>query len=576
MRVWLGGWQRSYILVLVACFATTSAVGHAQEVPKPAKPEESEAGAKGSETYQEVEKINVGLPDYEEALNLSTPQACVENFVFSAEAGNFQQAARSLNLDLIPTEDQEKRAAELAEQLHSVWQRKVWLDWGQLPDRANGQLDVATGDNPLAGKPRKNIRIALISANGRGVPIRLQRVKAKDSEPIWLFSANTVENIPRLYQEFGPSEFAEMMPTWANTPIGHTPAWQWIALALGIVLACGLAVLTYKLVSRWGHIKADGWTDDLSDAVRVPLACLLATGLLYVLESALSITGPVAWILSPLLLTICIMTIAWLVSRAIDYAMQRVVTRRVRNMDEEDQDDIQRLLTQLSIARRMITLLIVLAGFGILFLQLNTLKILGASLLASAGVMGLVFGFAAKTVLGNVIAGLQIAISRPVRIGDSVVFEGDWGRIEDIGFTYLTVRTWDQRRVVVPTQYFISHPFENWSKRNRHLIKPIHLYVDYETDIEAVREKFIELCKNHEDWDEEAEPSVEVTELTEESMVLRMLCSAEDSSTAWSLHCELREAMVEYVREQRDGQFLPRRRIRMIGQPSLTGNGKSD
>jgi hypothetical protein len=193
--------------------------------------------------------------------------------------------------------------------------------------------------------------------------------------------------------------------------------------------------------------------------------------------------------------------------------------------------------------------------------QFSSLRQIGVSLLASAGVIGIIVGFAARNVLGNVIAGLQIAITQPVRIGDNVLFEGQWGYIEAITYTYLTIQTWDKRRVIVPLNYFTMHPVENWSKTSSHMIKPIYLYVDYTIDVEQIRQKFDELLRNAEKWDEETEPSVQVTGFTDETLEVRALCSAKEPTAAWNLHCQLREDLTAYVRDLEGGRYLPRRRL---------------
>jgi small-conductance mechanosensitive channel len=142
-----------------------------------------------------------------------------------------------------------------------------------------------------------------------------------------------------------------------------------------------------------------------------------------------------------------------------------------------------------------------------------------------------------------------------------VYFQGDWGFVEDITYTFITIRTWDQRRVVVPLDYLISHPIENWSRTDKHLIKPVHLYADYNVDVEAIRQKFKELLREDEDWDERSEPVLHVTNLTEETVELRALCSAADPMRAWYLHTRMREQLLNFLRELEDGRYLPRRRL---------------
>ncbi|MEZ5594262.1 MAG: mechanosensitive ion channel [Gammaproteobacteria bacterium] len=251
----------------------------------------------------------------------------------------------------------------------------------------------------------------------------------------------------------------------------------------------------------------------------------------------------------------------WLGIRLIRQLSVYVDQRYADRLEHYDDDEARRALTYVAVARRVLIFIALLVGVGIALSQLNLLKTLGISLLASAGLISVVAGVAAHNVLENIMAGIQIAITRPASIGDSIYFEKQWGYVEEITYTYITVRTWDQRRVVVPLKYFLSHPFENWSMRDPHLIKPIYLYVDYSTDVQALREKFEQLLQNSEDWDEKAEPTVQVTACKEETMEVRVLCSAKNPSIAWDLHCRLREELIQYIQETERGRYLPKQRV---------------
>ena len=156
-----------------------------------------------------------------------------------------------------------------------------------------------------------------------------------------------------------------------------------------------------------------------------------------------------------------------------------------------------------------------------------------------------------------------------------MLFEGEWGYVEDITYTYVLIRTWDQRRVVVPLRYFITHPFENWTIRDAHLVKPIYLRADYTLDVDAFREKFAELLREKDDWDEEKEPTVQVTDVDDETIEVRALASAKDPGTAWDLHCELREELVAYVRDLDGGRYLPRRRVILSDREASDRNGQA-
>jgi len=186
---------------------------------------------------------------------------------------------------------------------------------------------------------------------------------------------------------------------------------------------------------------------------------------------------------------------------------------------------------------------------------------LGVSLFASAGIATLIIGIAAQSTLGDVIAGIQIAITKPAQIGDLVLFDDQWGHVEDIGFVYLIVKTWDERRIVTPLKSVISNSFENWSMRGSKQIRSIDIYTDYRINIQKVREKFEELLKESSSWDEQVSPSVQGIESTEKAIKIRALCSAKDPFIAWDLQCELREKLIDYICELEEGLGLSKTRI---------------
>ncbi len=250
--------------------------------------------------------------------------------------------------------------------------------------------------------------------------------------------------------------------------------------------------------------------------------------------------------------------------RVIDYVMERLADTQVGDISDEENIESRRTLTSISVARRVITFVVVVVGIGVVAGQFPGLQNLGVSLLASAGLATILIGIAAQPTLGNIVAGLQIAITKPARIGDSVTFEGEYGTIEAIRFTYLVIKTWDARRLIIPLKYFITHPFENWSMTDPHMLKPIILHADYTIDVEEVRQKFGEVVRNHELYDEASEPKVQVVGSDKEALEIRCLCSARDASTAWELHCDVRETMLSYLAQLSSGARLARERVQVV------------
>ncbi len=198
-----------------------------------------------------------------------------------------------------------------------------------------------------------------------------------------------------------------------------------------------------------------------------------------------------------------------------------------------------------------------------MLLSFDNIKQYGVSLLASAGAAGIVLGFAARPVLANMIAGIQIAISQPIRIDDVVIVEGEWGWIEDIGSTFVTVRLWDWRRMVVPLTWFIENPFQNWTRETAAVIGTVTWHMDYGVPVDRVRAKLEELVDASPRWDRRV-VNLQVTEATGHGIELRGLMSARTSPLAWDLRCEIREAMIAWLQAEYP-QHLPRWRGEMRG-----------
>jgi hypothetical protein len=262
--------------------------------------------------------------------------------------------------------------------------------------------------------------------------------------------------------------------------------------------------------------------------------------------------------------------VAWLIislSRVIDDALG------VRfRMDVSDNLAARRIHTQARVLRRAVTVLIVILTLGVMLMTFPQIRELGASVLASAGLAGIVVGFAARPVLQNIIAGIQIAIAQPIRIDDVVIVEGEWGRIEEFTATYVVVRIWDQRRLIVPLNYFIEHTFQNWTRTEAEILGTVFLYVDYTVPVEPVRQELHRLLQRSDRWDGRAWGLV-VTDATERAVELRALMSAPDAGTAWDLRCEMREKLIAYVQEHYPGG-LPRVRAELQGQgPTAPGSG---
>ena len=215
--------------------------------------------------------------------------------------------------------------------------------------------------------------------------------------------------------------------------------------------------------------------------------------------------------------------------------------------------------TQLLVIHRVLSAIILLVAISAILLSFEKARDIGLSLLASAGIAGIIIGLAAQKSLATLFAGIQLAITQPIRIDDVVIVENEWGRIEEITLTFVVVRIWDQRRLVVPITYFIERPFQNWTRTRADLLGSIYLYVDYKMPLRQLRSELERILKDSEYWDGRV-AQINVTNMTEKSVELRALVSAEDSSKAWDLRCQVREGLLIYLQENFP-ESLPRIRL---------------
>jgi small-conductance mechanosensitive channel len=226
--------------------------------------------------------------------------------------------------------------------------------------------------------------------------------------------------------------------------------------------------------------------------------------------------------------------------------------------------------TQMQFFRRLLIAIVVLIDAGALLWNLHDPRLwkFGTGLLASAGLASLVLAAAAKSSTSNLIAGMQIALTEPIRIDDVVVIQGDWGRIEEITSTYVVVKIWDERRLVVPLSYFIEQPFENWTRRSGDLLGTAFLYVDYSVPVDPLRAELQRIVKESQLWDKRV-CGLQMTNLTEHTMELRCLISASGSSQCFDLRCLVREKMIEFLRENYP-HALPTVRVEMRGAETVS------
>lgn len=263
--------------------------------------------------------------------------------------------------------------------------------------------------------------------------------------------------------------------------------------------------------------------------------------------------------------TFIIISIATIAIRAVNI-FQDLVTKKF-SIDKADNKRERRIRTQISFIKKILVVAVVTITVSMILLNIEGVRKYGTAIITSAGVAGIVLGFAAQKTLSNLLAGFQIAFTQPIKIEDAVVVEGEWGWIEEINLTYVVVKIWDWRRLIIPITYFVDKPFQNWTRNTADLLGSVYLYVDYSVPLEKLRQKFEEILEESALWDRKAKV-LQVTESTEKTMQIRLLMSARNSPQAWDLRCEVREKMIGFIQKNYP-ESLPKLRAVLSGSESL-------
>ncbi len=265
--------------------------------------------------------------------------------------------------------------------------------------------------------------------------------------------------------------------------------------------------------------------------------------------------GPVGAIRHGLGLAL-IASVAWLIVRLFQ-VFDDLIAIKYR-VDVEDNLAARRIQTQVRVLRRIGVVIVGVVTLGLMLMTFPSVWNLGAGLFASAGAVGLIMGMAARPALSNLLAGIQIAMTQPIRLDDVVIVEGEWGWIEEIGATYVVVRIWDLRRLVLPLTYFMERPFQNWTRSSADILGTVSVYADYSVPVQEVREELHRILQASDLWDGKVW-NLQVTNATEHTMELRALMSSVDSGASWNLRCHVREKLIAFLKE-RCPESLPRTR----------------
>lgn len=351
-------------------------------------------------------------------------------------------------------------------------------------------------------------------------------------------------------------------------PWGHA----WLLVVIIAVSAVCLAMAAHTLSNVVINAFASGtrylWLHTIINNTRkirgfaALIICLAVLMPLAPLSQAASDT------VSRLLLASFIVFVGWLCVVSINIGFEFYARRF--NMGSTDNLAARKVVTQVRVLRRTLDIFVILIATGFALMSFDSVRQFGVSLFASAGVAGLAAGLAARPLLSNLVAGVQIAITQPIRLGDVLVVQGNWGTVEEITSTYVVMKIWDLRRLIIPLSFFFDTPFENWTRTSGDLLGTVIIYADYRVPIARIRSQLETIVKKTALWDHRT-VVLQVTDANHECIQLRALVSARNSSDAWDLRCHVREELIKFLSTLPDS--LPRRRAELSSLDDPLKNG---
>lgn len=340
----------------------------------------------------------------------------------------------------------------------------------------------------------------------------------------------------------------------------------WLTLVAGVVVAVVVVELARRLLSRRLAARFPTTAAELRPVARPAVTA----GVLAAVRITLTDDMLPSWLAggaSRFVTLALIGAVTWLVVEVL-YAISDIYLSRLAGRAFHGERQARRTRTQVAMLRRSAGAVLTVLGVGAMLFTFPAMRALGTGVLASAGIIGIVAGIAAQSTLGNLFAGLQLAFSNALRIGDVVVVQGEYGTVQELTLTYVTVRSWDERRLIMPVSYFTQTPFENWTKDSNELLGTVYLRVDWSVPVSDLRTATRTWLKGNDNWDGR-QWSLMVTDVLDNGLVeVRAMISAADADAVWNLRCELREFLVGYLREHHSGA-LPR--IRLDGSAELGG-----
>lgn len=332
---------------------------------------------------------------------------------------------------------------------------------------------------------------------------------------------------------------------------------RYVLITIGIL--SGVYLLLFFLIKKLGKDPNNVLPKNIAGRIKFPLVIfLIAVGIQAGIINREVITGEsTVDLLQQVRSILLIISFTWFIIVGLRIGKNQFLKRF--DVSEEDNLRARKFYTQFNIIERIAIFILVLIAIGLVLITFDGIQEIGVSILTSAGIAGIILGLSAQKVIGAILAGIQIAIAQPIRIDDVVIVEGEWGRVEEIKLTYVVVRIWDKRRLVLPTTYFIETPFQNWTRTSSDILGTVYLHTDYNLPLEPLRKEFTRLLESTDLWDGEVNV-IQVTNTTERTMELRALMSARDASIAWELRVFIRENLLKFIKENHP-ESLPQTRV---------------
>lgn len=510
--------------------------------------------ATAEEPFFETPALNTGLGPVPDRVDRITPRAAMASFLQAANDGDWDAAAHMLDLYDLSTERQVEDGPALAQQLYDVIDRKAVLDWSVLIDRPDALQTQGGKNDAQAGEPRRSILLRDLPLDMVPAAIRLNRVLPEGAtQPVWVFPPETVRSVPALHILYGPSEFEKALPEMLRIKtVGGLMRWELIGLPLLVLTAIALGWMVHRTLQILWRRADTKLATGILRASSMPLIIASVTMLFWwVTGNVFVFSGRIDVFLVPAIATGFVTALLLFIVNGIEVLLDGLVAPGEDiDLTVAKQADARILATRLNAAKRILVVIVFLVGAGVVLSSADLASNLGLSFVASAGALTLILGFAARNVLSNIMASLQIALNQAARVGDRVLYKDELCHVERINMTYVQLRNWDNTRMIVPVEEFVSETFSNWTLQDPTMLRILKFKLDPRADVDALREAFNKILSEAiktdigENIADLSDSSVNVASQDVFGMEVWFSVPCKDPNTSWELSCTIRERLI--------------------------------